>query len=99
MIETVSIPADIARNFTDAWNATDTLSDIAATLDCTEADALADLLRALGAHWAADMWLDAHAESDEPRERHFQGTVPAHISLGADAMHRSPDPVGAQGEG
>jgi hypothetical protein len=74
-------------------------ADIAASLGCTEVDALTDLLRALGAEQAADEWIDAHAEDDDPRDGHFQGTVPEDVSPAADGMSRSPDPADTQDEG
>lgn len=90
MADTVSIPADVAHAFTDAWCTTVITSDVAASLGCTEVDALTGLLRALGAEQAADEWTDAHALDDEPNDRHFQGTVPVDASLAADGMHWSP---------
>jgi hypothetical protein len=97
MADTVSIPADVAHAFTDAWSTTVITSDVAASLGCTEVEALADLLRTLGAEQAADEWTDAHAQDDEPNDRHFQGTVPADSSLAADGMHWSPGPADAHG--
>ncbi|MEU9671793.1 hypothetical protein AB0E25_41080 [Streptomyces bobili] len=96
MADTVSIPSHVAEAFTDAWCSTAITSDVAARLGCIEADTLADLLRALGAQQAADEWIDAHAEDDEPNDRHFQGTVPADASLAADGMHWSPAPADPQ---
>lgn len=98
MADTVSIPADVAHAFTDAWCGTVT-ADIAASLGCTEVDTLAGLLRALGAEQAADEWIDTHAEDDEPRDGHFQGTVPEDVSLTTDGMRWSPDPADTQAEG
>ncbi|MCQ8836104.1 hypothetical protein [Streptomyces malaysiensis] len=98
MTDTVSIPADVAHAFTDAWCTTVITSDVAASLGCTEVDTLAHLLRALGAEQAADEWTDAHAEGDEPTDRHFQGTVPAESSLAVDGMRWSPAPADAQDE-
>jgi hypothetical protein len=90
MPDTVSIPAAVAHAFTDAWCSTVIPADVAASLRCPEVDALADLLRALGAGQAADEWIEIHAEGDEPRDSHFQGTVPADVSLTTDGMHWSP---------
>ncbi|MFE6098287.1 hypothetical protein ACFQ7M_41035 [Streptomyces massasporeus] len=98
MADTVSIPADVADAFTNAWCTTVITSDFAACLGCTEVDALADLLRTLGAEQAADAWTDAHAQDDEPNDRHFQGTVPADASLAAEGMHWSPGPTDAHNE-
>ncbi|WP_051828564.1 hypothetical protein [Streptomyces bicolor] len=85
-----TVPADVARAFTDAWCNTVLTSDVATSLGCTEVDTLADLLRAFGAEQAADEWIDAHAEDDEPNDAHFQGTVPPDTSLAADGMRWSP---------
>ncbi|GAA1042127.1 hypothetical protein GCM10009566_42220 [Streptomyces murinus] len=95
MADTVSIPAGVAYAFTDAWSTPVITSDVAASLRCTEVDALTGLLRALGAEQAADEWTDAHARDDEPNDPHFLGTVPADASLAADAMHWSPGPADA----
>ncbi|MDX2916243.1 hypothetical protein [Streptomyces griseiscabiei] len=89
MADTVSIPADTARAFTEAWCDGTFMDDIAVTLGCTEVDALAGLLRACGAEQAADDWIDAHAQDDDPNDRHYQGTVPADVSLAADGMRWS----------
>jgi hypothetical protein len=99
MADTVSIPADVTQAFTDAWCNTVITSDVAASLGCTEVDALAELLRALGAEQAADEWIDAHSEDDEPNDAHFQGTVPADASLAADGMLWSPAPADTQDQG
>ncbi|MFJ4790998.1 hypothetical protein [Streptomyces sp. NPDC088794] len=90
MTDTVTIPADAARAFTDAWCGDTLTGDIAVTLGCIEADALAGLLRALGDEQAADRWIDAHAQGDEPTDRHFQGPIPADVSLTADGMRWNP---------
>ncbi|WP_405576117.1 hypothetical protein [Streptomyces sp. NBC_01092] len=98
MDDTVSIPADVTRAFTDAWGTTVITSDVATSLGCTEVNTLADLLRAFNAEQAADEWIDAHAEEDEPNDAHFQGTVPADASLAADGMRWSPAPADTQDE-
>ncbi|TLS45796.1 hypothetical protein FE633_13645 [Streptomyces montanus] len=99
MADTVSIPADVAHAFAEAWCDSTITADVAASLGCTEVDALADLLRALGAEQAADEWVDAHAKDDDPGDGHFQGTVPEDVSLTADAMRWSPDPADTKDEG
>lgn len=43
----------------------DTVYEVAPHLQCIEADAFADLLRAEGNHDAADTWLHAHAATDD----------------------------------
>lgn len=99
MADTVSIPADVAHAFADAWCGSTVTANVAASLGCTEVDALADLLRALGAEQAADEWIDAHTKDDDPGDGHFHGTVPEDISLAADGMRWSPDPADTQDEG
>lgn len=98
MADTVSIPADVAHAFTDAWCTTTITSDVAPRLGCTEVDALTDLLSALGDERAAAGWTDTHAQDDEPNDRHFQGTVPVEASLAVDGMHWSPTPADTEGE-
>lgn len=44
--------------------------DIGPALTCDEAEVFADVLRHAGDHAAADRFLDAHAESDEPGDLH-----------------------------
>ncbi|MEU6375535.1 hypothetical protein [Streptomyces sp. NPDC046909] len=96
MADTVSIPAEVAHAFTGAWCTNVITSDVAASLGCVEVDALADLLRALGAEQAAAEWTDAHAQDDEPNDRHLQGTAPVDASLADDAMRWIPAPADAQ---
>lgn len=96
MADTVSIPAEVAHAFTDVWCTTVITSDVAAALGCAEVDALADLLRALGAEQAAAEWTDAHAQHDEANDRHFQGTVPVDASLAVDGMRWRPTPADTQ---
>ncbi|MGW1966376.1 hypothetical protein ACWCPD_39685 [Streptomyces sp. NPDC001935] len=67
----IIIPASVGHEFADTWCGTLTL-DVAQQLNCDEAEVLAALLRALGAHQAADEWIDAHALIDEPADRHYR---------------------------
>lgn len=47
---------------------------IGPTLACSETDALADLLAALGEHNAAAYWVTEHARSDDdPDDTHYSG--------------------------
>ncbi|UQA91221.1 hypothetical protein [Streptomyces halobius] len=89
MADTVTIPADVAHAFTNAWCGRLT-SDVAAALNCAEVETLAELLRA-GAEQAADEWIDAHADGDEPGEEHFQGPVPDEVPLAADGYRCTTD--------
>ncbi|MFF4548621.1 hypothetical protein ACFY1J_31045 [Streptomyces sp. NPDC001406] len=84
--EAVSIPAEVAHAFADTRCGALT-ENVAPALNCAELDALAGLLRALGAEQAADEWTAAHAEADSVGDDHFRGTVPAAVSFDCDA-HR-----------
>lgn len=88
--DTIAIPADVAEAFADTWCGKVT-ADLAAELGCAEVDTLADLLRALGAEQAADEWIDAHAEADDPSDDHFQGPVPAEVTLAVDGYRSTPN--------
>jgi hypothetical protein len=71
--ESTPIPTAVLERFVAAF-AWDTAGDVAATLNCTEVDALADLLRAAGATDIAALWIGRHAESDEEGDAHHSGT-------------------------
>ncbi|MGC9540192.1 hypothetical protein [Streptomyces sp. UG1] len=87
--QTVTIPADVAEQFADTWCGRLT-DDVGPILNCDEVEALAALLRALGAEQAADEWIDTHAQGDEPGDDHFQGPVPAEVSFDCDAARWRP---------
>jgi hypothetical protein len=55
-----------------------TLSDIAPTLTCIEANALAEFLTAHGHDESATVLLDAHAEADDEGDEHF---TPAELAV------------------
>lgn len=71
--ESTPIPTTVLERFVSAltW---DTAGDVAATLNCGEVDALADLLRAAGATDMAELWIERHAEGDEEGDAHHPGT-------------------------
>lgn len=98
MADSFTIPADIAERFTDTWCGALGL-DIGPRLNCAEAETLAELLRALGAEQAADEWMQAHAESDALGDDHFEGTVPAEVSLTTDGARWSPNTIDTQEQG
>jgi hypothetical protein len=64
------IPDDVAACFADTFAKPDLTRDLADHLSCTEAEALAAMLTALGAHDAADRWFILHAESDDHADLH-----------------------------
>ncbi|MFC4245074.1 hypothetical protein ACFOYW_17030 [Gryllotalpicola reticulitermitis] len=49
-----------------------TAHDVGPRLTCSEVEALAVILRALGAPEAAARWLDGHAVDDEVDELHYE---------------------------
>ena len=59
-------------HFIEVWSAGDLLEDIASALTCTEADALADLLRTSNHPDSADGLIAAHAEGDDEGDEHFR---------------------------
>jgi hypothetical protein len=71
--ESTPIPTGVLGRFVAAF-AWDTAGDVAATLNCGEVDALADLLRAAGATDTAALWIERHVEGDEEGDAHHPGT-------------------------
>jgi len=57
--------------FIEVWTKGDLASDIAGSLTCSEADALATLLTANGNHDAATEWITQHSLTDEEGDDHF----------------------------
>lgn len=64
-----------AREFVSVWESlAGTLThDYDCTLQCSEAEALAELFRAHGDDATAVAVIEAHAETDEPGDAHYQG--------------------------
>lgn len=60
-----------AAAFSDPYLA----ADLASKLTCTEFDALAGLLQALGQHDAHRAWLDHHAAADDSGDAHYVPTI------------------------
>ena len=52
--------------------AADFAGDVGPRMSCTEVDALAGMLLAVGADAAADTWVSAHAEDDQEGDSHHQ---------------------------
>lgn len=59
-----------AQKFIECWDDTMLSDSVAQQLRCEEVEALADMLRALGATAAAARWIDAHAVGDECEDMH-----------------------------
>jgi hypothetical protein len=58
------------ENFVEVFSAGDLSSEIATALNCTEVEALAELLRAAGREYAADYWIEDHAVDDDCGDQH-----------------------------
>ncbi|MBF4632675.1 hypothetical protein ITJ42_15760 [Clavibacter michiganensis subsp. phaseoli] len=69
----------------EVFSADDLAGDLAATLSCMEADAIADVLRTQG---AAYRWIRHHAAADEPGDTHHSPVplVPAEYVIPVDTM-------------
>lgn len=70
---------EAVTRFTAVFSHGDLAGDIAPSLSCTETDALAGMLRALGEPATADMWLNAHAQADEEGDAHHQVPVSGYM--------------------
>lgn len=63
-----------ASAFAMSWAQSSTANDVGKKLTCMEAETLAGLLRELGYHEAAEVWLECHAlADDEPDDMHYTG--------------------------
>ena len=71
-MNTASIDTEAAARFVDVFAAADFAGDVGPRMSCTEVDALAGMLRAVGADTAADTWVSAHAEEDQEGDSHHQ---------------------------
>ncbi len=58
------------QKFLDNWSTRFLADDIADKLRCEEAEALAGMLRVLGADEAATYWLTQHSSGDECGDSH-----------------------------
>ncbi|WP_104081087.1 hypothetical protein [Cryobacterium sp. Y11] len=81
---TTMIDTDAAATFTEVFAAGDFAGDVGPRMSCTEVDALAGMLRAVGADTAAATWIDAHAAADDEGDSHFQPIAPAEAGHGTD---------------
>lgn len=61
-------------NFLDVWGQDKLAADIGDLITCNEAEVIADLFCALGAHEMAERWITRHAQGDtEEDDLHYQG--------------------------
>ena len=73
MSERATEVAEAARAWAKRWASRKLARDIGEALTCSEADAIVDLLLALGLASAAGEWRTAHAEGDDEGDRHWTG--------------------------
>lgn len=91
-ITTAVTEADAATaalaQFVAAFSADDVAGDLASTLSCIEADAIAAVLRTQGAAGAAYRWTRLHAAEDEPSDTHHSPALaaPAEYVVPVDPM-------------
>ena len=71
-MNTTTMDTEAAARFVDVFAAADVAGDVGPRMSCTEVDALAGMLRAVGANTAADTWVSAHAEQDQEGDSHHQ---------------------------
>ena len=57
--------------FSEVFEVGDFAGDVGPRMSCTEVEALAGMLRAVGAAAAAATWIEAHAVEDEDGDAHF----------------------------
>lgn len=76
---TPTTPEAAAETFVTVWAKSDTVVDIARSLTCPEADALAGLLAAYGHHLVAEECLTEHACTDEDGDSHFASTAEEYV--------------------
>lgn len=63
----------VLDHFAEVWGDSMLLNDIGERLTCTEAEALAELLRAVKRPDAAESLIDAHSYGDEEGDLHYGG--------------------------
>lgn len=61
------------ERFLDVWSDSELLDNIATSLTCEEADALAGLLEFFDYDESAEVLIEAHATDDDEGDRHFRG--------------------------
>ncbi|WP_207795411.1 hypothetical protein [Cryobacterium zongtaii] len=71
---TITIDSVPVVAFIDVFEEADLARDLGPRLTCGEAEALSNLLCAVGATAAADYWTEAHAATDEEGDSHCRPT-------------------------
>lgn len=85
-----TIDTDTAQAFADTFNDGLLMNHVGPRLTCTEVEALAGMLRTIGAGHAADRWVTAHAVGDEEGDVHYEGAAPGYVCKTCGG----PSPVG-----
>lgn len=67
----MTIPETTAATFAGAFSQ-HLADEVATTLSCSEVEALAELLSALGRHDLGAAWIGAHAEQDDEGDMHYR---------------------------
>ena len=65
--------------FVEVWAKSGLAFDVAGSLTCREADALANLLAIHGHHDAAASWIEQHGQSDDEGDAHCHGATTEYI--------------------
>ncbi|GAB4584431.1 hypothetical protein [Nocardia sp. IFM 10818] len=61
---------DAAKEFAEVFDNWEAAAHVGSSFQCSEVEALAELLRACGRDDAAESWIDWHAEDDECGDAH-----------------------------
>lgn len=69
---TTTIDTDAAATFAEVFGDGLLAFQVGPRMTCTEVDALAGMLRAVGADAAAATWIEGHAAEDDEGDAHFQ---------------------------
>ena len=69
---TTTIDSPAAATFAEVFGDGLLAFEVGPRMTCTEVEALAGMLRAVGADTAADHWIEGHAADDDEGDAHFQ---------------------------
>jgi hypothetical protein len=66
----LAMPTGPLQTFAEVWSCRHLVNDLARQMRCEEVEALAGMLRVLGATKGAADWIDAHAAGDDCDDMH-----------------------------
>ena len=69
------ITDEAAAQFLLRFSVTDAAHELGPKMTCEEAEAIAGMLRALGAEASARQFIESHAVSDDPHAMHYMGAL------------------------